>query len=550
MSTLYRSPRTRRKTNSHTLPVFAVIVTILVLLAGLGYMFKNKIIAMMEPPAPIIEYSDAEANDKLETLLSDLSGDRIKLLELAKDFRTRIGWIKNPVTRKRFSWILMERLIEQGEWNEAKSIITEVQDIATMEQLDRIASTALKNNDLELQMELDRRLLALSLNSPEKTELLLGGIRRTVASSIRLQREDEAVKAVARLDIPAVLARLTKPEEAAEAAELMMMRAKVSEVKAPVLQKIRNILQQAKWPACPATAYLIMEEVSQTLRDSSNLSTATLREVEEKLERSRDALFAMADVDHQLPICYTTLGELRYRMGDYEACANDLSLAAAFAEGYGEMTPELRVRLARVRSRALEAKGDLEAALVECRYLADHDSDASERLRCLILLAAQAQDEEKVKRLTDCWSLLSEDAELARANSENRLRIAKELSAYYAQKDDATNAARWMRAMLSLVQESNPDLTDGKVLETRYELGLVQRKAKNDDAAIVHFRNAATAIEEMSEAQRASLDSRDAELYKKIVREWARTHVLKNETRRAREIMRKIGATSLPDKVR
>ena len=476
MNRRYRPPR---KKSNHTVPLIAVGLT-LGALALWGLFAKGKDIILFFKGETIVVASNEEANANLSRLLADLSGDKSRLLELAENSRARLGWITNADTQRQFRWFLMSRLVDKGLWQEAVKILPEVESLAPAEGLDRLAVAAAEHGDYELQLRLDKGLQDKLVNSPEHTELLLRSIRRSAETCIRMQNNDEAVKAIARLDAPNVLARLREPELAAEAAALQMMRANVCAVKDPVLQMTRNILEQAKWPLCPATSQLMIEEVTTALRDNPNLPQHTLKEIEAKLLRCLEAMLAYPDKERKLPQCYLLLGELRHRTGNHDGCAQALTLAAAFAEGYGEMSPDLQIRIARIRSRANEARGNAQEAVRDYRYLLDFEKDPAEIMRVVTYLATHTDGEEKIQLLTRSWDMMQKNPELVKKDSDFRSRTAHELAAYYATKQDYANALKWVQECTRMVEEQNPDLTTGKTLRARLNLALAQRKANQD----------------------------------------------------------------------
>ncbi len=373
---MYRRYKPRRKTSSHAIPLTAIGLTATALLFW-GIYAKGSDIYHFFEGETIVVADNSEANARLDELMRDLAGDKARLLNLAETEKTRLGWIKDVTTRRQVRYFLVCRLIDMGQWDEAVRILPEVETLAPLEGLDRIAEAALAHKDYDLQLRLDRELQDKAVLSTEHTALLLRSIRRTAETCIRMNRKDEAAAAImSRLGTPSVIARLDSPELAAEAAALQMLCADISEVKEPVLQMVRNTLEHAKWPLCPATSRLMLEEVSNTLRDNQNLTQNNLREIEAKLLHCRDAMLEYPDKEHRLPKCYMMLGELRYRLGNYEGCAQALTLAAAFAEGYGEMTPELQMSLSRLRSRANEARGAVEEAKDDYRYLLERETDA------------------------------------------------------------------------------------------------------------------------------------------------------------------------------
>ncbi len=544
-----RRYRPRRKNRSHAIPLTAIGLTVGALLLW-GIYAKGRDVLRFFEGKTVVEYDNSEANANLERLMADLAGDKSRLLELAGNSKTRLGWVKDVNTRRQFRWFLLCRLVDLGEWDEAVRILPEVESLAPMEGLDHLADAARDHEDYELQLRLDRELQDKAVDAPDQTAMLLRSIRRTAETCIKMNRKDDAASVIlAHLGKPAVQARLSTPELAAEAASLQMLCADVSEVKEPVLQMVRNTLEKAKWPLCPATSRLMLEEVSNTLRDNPNLTNSSLKEIETKLLRCRDSMLEHPDREHKLPLCYSMLGELRYRLGDYEGCAQALSLASAFAEGYGEMTPELQVKLCRVRSRADEARGALDEARADCRYLLEHETDQAEIFRCLAFLATHSEGEEKIQLLTRCWDMLTKDAKLARTDVLDRAGIATELSRYYTDKQDFASASRWVNESLRLVEAEHPDLTDGRVLNARLELALVNRKARQDTTALRQLRDLVRAIEQMAPEEREKLDAADGKLYKNAVREFSRTYLIMGDRDLARDVIKKIHE-GLPDKVR
>ncbi len=546
---MYRRYKPRRKSGSHVIPLTAIGLTAAALLLWGVYAKGSDVIKYFK--GETIRYADnSEANANLERLLADLSGDKSKLLELAANSKARLGWITNMDTRRQFRWFLMCRLVDQGLWDEALLILPEVESLAPIEGLDRLAAAAREHEDYELQLRLDRELQDKLMNVPEQTPMLLRSIRRTAETCIRMNRKDDAASVIrSRLGTPAVQARLGSPELAAEAAELQMLCADISQVKEPVLQMVRNTLEQAKWPLCPATSRLMLEEVSNTLRDNKKLTNPALKEIEAKLLRCRDSMLEYPDREHRLPKCYMMLGELRFRLGNYEGCAQALTLAAAFAEGYGEMTTDFQVKMRRIRSRANEARGAVDEAKADCRYLLENDTDPVENFRCLTFLATHATGEEKIELLVRCWDMLSKDPKLARTDVMDRAGIARELADYYKEQKDYNNAVRWVTECLRMIEAEHPDLTDGKVLSARVDLALVLRKAERDLPAVRQLRDVVRAIEQMDDEERAKLDAADSKLYRRAVREFSRTYLVAGDKNLARSVIKKI-RESLPEKVR
>lgn len=545
MNRRYRPPR---KKSNHTVPLIASGLT-LGALALWGLFAKGQDIIQFFKGETIVVASNEEANANLAVLLADLAGDKSRLLELAENSRARLGWIKNADTQRQFRWFLMSRLVDKGLWQEAVRILPEVESLAPVEGLDRLAVAAAEHGDFELQLRLDRNLQDKLVNAPEYTRLLLRSIRRSAETCIRMQNNDEAVKAIARLDTPNVLARLRDPELAAEAAALQMLRAGVCAVKEPVWQMTRNILEQARWPLCPATSQLMIEEVTTALRENPNLPQHSLKEIEDKLMRCLEAMLAYPDTERRLPQCYLLLGELRHRLGNHEGCAQALTLASAFAEGYGQMNPELQTRIARIRSRANEARGNTQEAVRDYRYLLDFEKDPAEIMRVLTYLATHTDGEEKIQLLTRSWDMMQKNPELVKKDSDFRSRTARELADYFTSRQEYANALNWVQECTRIVEEGNPDLTTGKTLRARLNLALAQRKANQDMPCFRTLRTIQSSIDQMSEEDKARLEQAEQGIYRTTMRELSRTCLLLGDKSTAKAFARKI-REDLPEKVR
>ena len=119
MNRRYRPPR---KKSNHTVPLAAAGLTLGALLLW-GLFAKGQDIVTFFKGQTIVVPSNDEANKNLESLLSDLAGDKSRLLELAENSRSRLGWIKNADTQRQFRWILLSRLVDKGQWQEAVRIL-------------------------------------------------------------------------------------------------------------------------------------------------------------------------------------------------------------------------------------------------------------------------------------------------------------------------------------------------------------------------------------------------------------------------------------------
>ena len=497
----------------------------------------------------VVVASSDEANATLTRLLGDLYGDKARLLDLAANERTRLGWLHDNETRNRVRWLLVSRLIDNDLWAEAAKLIPEILPTAGVEALDRIAAAAAEHKDLDLEQKADRRLQEVLLKSPQDTDLLLLSIRRAADGCIAAGKNDDAVRIISVLDGPAVMARLNTQELSIQAADLQMLRASVCEVKEPVLQQVRNILEKAKWPACEAAAHLMLDEVANTLRDNPRLGNAGLKELEEKLLQCRKIMMEFPDRHHRMPDCYRLLGDLRIRLGDYDGCAQALSLASAFIEGYGEMTPKMELELRRVKAKANLARGAEEDCVQDHRWLLDHETEPAETFKAIAYLIDHTEGAERAKMLERCWTFMDANPKIAQANGGARFKVAEALVEHYSDKQDYPNAIKWLRINRDITEAANPDLTNGKALQAKYDLALVLRKAKQDGSASAALYQVCETIEKMGDADRKKLDAAAPKLYRNAVREYARTRYIMNDTARARAWVKKI-KEGLPDKER
>ena len=117
MNRRYRPPR---KKSNHTVPLVAAGLTLGALLLW-GLFAKGRDIITFFKGQTVIVASNEEANQNLERLMADLAGDKSRLLELAENSRSRLGWIKNADTQRQFRWFLLSRLVDKGQWEEAAS---------------------------------------------------------------------------------------------------------------------------------------------------------------------------------------------------------------------------------------------------------------------------------------------------------------------------------------------------------------------------------------------------------------------------------------------
>ena len=543
-----RRYRPNRRNTNYTTPI-AIVCFVAAALLLWFILAKGESIVQYFKGETVVKYDSSEANARLDKLMADLSGDKARLLELANNASTRLGWINDDVTRRQVRWFLLERLLDMGLWDEAVSILPEVEDIASLPNLDRLAEAALDHSDYEMQLRLDLKLQEQAINRPTETELLLRSIRRTAETCLKMHKSDEAIKVISRLDAPAVLARFSTPELAAQAADLQMLRVDASTVKEHALQLVRNILEQANWPSCKATSRLMLEEVSTALRDNPALPQASLKEIETKLMRCRDALLDHADREHKLPECYLILGELRLRIGNYEGCAQALTLANAFAEGYGQSNLEWQLRVYRLRARANMARGAKVEALEDCRFLAEHESSPEGLMTALTYLSANVTGKERETVLARLWDTMKSQPKSTKADKEERARIAGEIMHLNIESGAMDQAVKWGVEAVKAAQAAYPVLSDGKALRMRLELALLYRRKKEDSASLRLLREIVKDIESLDETARQALDNADRNLYSTAVREQARTYLLMGDRDTAKNVVKKI-KEGLPEKRR
>ena len=553
---MYRRYRPKRKNTSHALPIAAVTLTLISLLTW-GYFAVGDDIVSHFKGKTIVVADDTEANANLNRLLADLSGDRPALLRMAEDRTLRMGWIKSEETRRRFLWVLANRLVDEGEWATVKPIVPEIESIAPIEGLDRIAALAKEKNDFDFQLKLEKQLQNRLVNEPaETTSLLLNSIRRYVETCEQMDKKNEAYQAMDILRREQVNARLKgKPELAVEAAALKLRCAEVSGALQAEWDEVRNLLEGAGWPDCPATGKLLLNEASRSLENPARRKEE-LQAIQANLLKALDSMLKFPDTDRRLPECYTMLGDVCFRLAQYDQCVQYLTLSDAFARGYGIKDQALRdmeMKHTRMRARANEARGAIAEAVVDYRYLLEHETEQPAIFKSLSFLAEHAQGEERITLIKRCRDMMKENEALIKDSKWSFADIAKEIADYYVAAENYSEAITWVKESVAIVEESYPDLTDGKTLRARMNLALVERKTeKDDERALERLKLVVRAIEQMDEESRAKLNEADPKLYEDAVREFARTYVVmggKYNEKVARQVIRKI-KEPLPTKLR
>ncbi len=553
---MYRRYRPKRKNTSHALPIAAVSLTLISLLTW-GYFAVGDDIVSHFKGKTIVVADDTEANANLDRLLTDLSGDRASLLRLAEDRTLRMGWIKSEETRRRFLWVLASRLVDEGEWATVKPIVPEVEGIAPIEGLDRIAALAQEKSDFDFQLKLEKQLQNRLVNEPaETTALLLNSIRRYVETCEQMDKKNEAYQAMDILRREQVNARLKgKPELAVEAAALKLRCAEVSGALQAEWDEVRNLLEGAGWPDCPATGKLLLNEAARSLQNPARRKEE-LQAIQANLLKALDSMLKFPDTDRRLPECYTMLGDVCFRLSQYDQCVQYLTLSDAFARGYGikdQALQEMELKHTRMRARANEARGAIAEAVVDYRYLLEHETEQTAVFKSLSFLAEHSQAEERIALLKRCREMMKENEALMKDSKWSFADIAKEIADYYVAAENYTEAIQWVKESVAIEETAHPDLTDGKALRARMNLALIERKTeKNDNQAVERLKLVVRAIEQMDEESRAKLDEADPKLYPDAVREFARTYVVmggKYNEKVARQVIKKI-KEPLPTKLR
>lgn len=544
---MYRKYKPKRKNTSHALPITAVSLT-LISLAIWFYFAKGEEIIKSFKGETIVVADDTEANNNLKRLLDDLSGDRAGLLKLAEDRNVRMGWIKSEETRRRFLWVLASRLVDEGEWTTVKPIVPEVEGIAPIEGLDRIAALAKEKCDFDFQLKLEKQLQNRLVHEPvETTPLLLNSIRRYVETCERMDKKNEAYQAMDILRREQVNARLkNRPELAVEAAALKLRCAEVSGALQAEWDEVRNLLEGAGWPNCPATGKLLLNEASRSLQNPARRKEE-LQAIQANLLKALDSLLMFPDTDRRLPDCYTMLGDVCFRLGQYDSCVQYLTLSDAFARGYGikdEALREMELKHSRMRARANEARGAIADAVEDYRFLLENESEPAAVFKCLSFLAEHAQNEEKIELLKRCRNMLKENEALMKDSKWTFAQIAKEVADFYIAEKRYEEAIQWVKESLEIEEAAHPDLTDGVALRARMNLALIERKTeKHDDQCLERLKLVVRAINELSEEDRAKLTEADSKLYADASREFARTYLIKGgkyNEKLARDIVKKI----------
>ncbi len=553
---MYRRYRPKRKNTSHALPIAAVSLTLISLLTW-GYFAVGDDIVSHFKGKTIVVADDTEANANLDRLLTDLSGDRSSLLRLAEDRTVRMGWIKSEETRRRFLWVLASRLVDEGEWATVKPIVPEVEGIAPIEGLDRIAALAQEKSDFDFQLKLEKQLQNRLVNEPaETTALLLNSIRRYVETCEQMDKKNEAYQAMDILRREQVNARLKgKPELAVEAAALKLRCAEVSGALQAEWDEVRNLLEGSGWPDCPATGKLLLNEAARSLQNPARRKEE-LQAIQANLLKALDSMLKFPDTDRRLPECYTMLGDVCFRLSQFDQCVQYLTLSDAFARGYGikdQALQEMELKHTRMRARANEARGAIAEAVVDYRYLLEHETEQPAVFKSLSFLAEHAQAEERIALLKRCREMMKENEALMKDSKWSFADIAKEIADYYVAAENYTEAIQWVKESVAIEETAHPDLTDGKALRARMNLALIERKTeKHDNQAVERLKLVVRAIEQMDEESRAKLDEADPKLYADAVREFARTYVVmggKYNEKVARQVIKKI-KEPLPTKLR
>lgn len=557
---MYRRYRPKRKNSGHALPIAAVSLTLITLLVW-GYFAVGDDIAEYFKGKTVVVADASEANGKLDALMADLYGSRQQLLELAEKRQTRLGWIADANTRRQITWSLVNRLVDEGEWNTAKPIVPEVTGIIPMDGLERIAIFLQKKGEtvdqVIIEEMLQKRISDETVNA-ETLPLLIGSVSRYVVACSDKNKIYSALDSFRRIEVKTLLKG--RPDLVVQVATLMLNYGTED-----MDTEASNLLDESGCPDCPASAELQLKQAERAL-ENKKCPNELLNRIHATLNKVQATLLKYPDTKKLLPVCYSKLGEVCFRLGKYDDCVKFLTLSDAFARGYGLCEDKLNAQQlahTRTRAQANAARGAIVEAVVDYRYLLEHETATDAVFKSLTFIAEHSQGEERISLLMRCREMLMATPDLAKHCPWSQADITKEISDFYIAADKYEDALPWVQESLALVEAAHKneadgkiDLSDGLVLRSRLNLALLERKTeKRDEQALERIKLVVRAMETMDKEDketRAKLDEADPKLYKEAVREFARTYLVmggKYNEKLAREVMKKI-KESLPSKVR
>ncbi len=553
MSLINRRYKPRKRTHKTIVPV----VIVAALICGAAFLIYQKAnIQKMFEPVTITIISNQEANAKLASLMRDLGGDRATLLKLAQNYKIRLAEITTDpqsnqtydrATVQRFEWTLMNRLIDAGEWKEAKKILPNVEDVIRIPQLENLAIEASDRGDDELQIRLEEKIQKSMRNSNEPIGYLIRSLRRHTDTLLALKKDKKAIEILSCLSEPGIQKKCSENAEiASEAANLLLLSDKLSDVSnAAGLQLAETILKNAKCHQSSAIPKILMEKSRKRLQDNKGMDRNALLDIEADLDRCRESLLAYPDDEQSLPECTLILGEVRFKLNNYDGCVSALSQAAAFAEAFNKMTPELKLRITRLRARANSARGAQDEAIADLKYLAANETDPNEKFKAFYYLSNNTVGEERIQKLLECWTMLPDGDTPTAEQQTCKADMACELGNYYFDNEKYADAITWFRRADAPLQAIAKD-TDGRRLSNLLKIGNAQLKNRKVYEARKVYKNLVETIKAMSEEDQETLaktkQSKDVEstLFKKAVREYANTYHLDRDRDTARSILKQI----------
>lgn len=557
---MYRRYRPKRKSSGHALPIAAVSLTLLTLLAW-GYYAVGDDIAEYFKGKTVVVADATEANGNLRELMVGLYGPCHKLLELTDKRQTSLAWIADANERRLVTCALVTRLVDEGQSEKAKAIVNEVSEIIPLYVLERMAIFFQKKGDNKSQRDIEemlqKRISAETINA-ETLSLFVASVSRYEIVSVDKNKICDALFFFCREEVKNQLCSC--PDLAVQVANLML------NYNSPKMDnEASNLLRKFKKLDCPAWAELQLKDAERAL-ENKNCTTDNLNTLHANLNDVLATLLKYPDTKKLLPSCYSELGEVCFRLGKYDDCVKFLTLSDAFALGYGQSGDALnKQQLAHTRTRAQAnaARGAILEALVDYRYLLENETETDAVFKSLTFIADHSQGEERISLLIRCREMLTATPDLAKHCPWSLTDITKELADFYIAADKYEEALPWVRESLTMVEAAHKneadgkiDLSDGLVLRLRLNLALLERKTeKLDEQALERIKLVVRAIETMDKEDketRAKLEAADPKLYKDAVREFARTYLVmggKYNEKLAREVIRKI-KESLPSKVR
>lgn len=436
---MYRRYRPKNKKSNQTLPIVAVSLTLTGLLVW-GYFSKwDDIVRYVKGETKYLA-DNSEANARLDKLIKSLYTDEsalIALVDKTTDYNECMGWIKDDESRQLVRWALICRLVDVGDWERVKRLVLVVDEnnpngakvispnlikTAPIDSLDRISSLASrKEGDKLFRKELDKSILNRMLHEDSTAATApyrLNALRRYLATCKDLAVTDGSVSAPElknesheivrpQLNVSGFISDLKTCKIQAEAASFVMEWLDFyGGAKDDVISKIIKPLLTSgtrggavTYVESPALGRLRLMEATEAFKTSSGDEKA-LRDYYNALIEVRSMLLMAPDRDNKLAECYYCLGDVCFRLGEYEPqkyreSVDNLTLSehCLKIDGVSDNTPSAdMLKLRELRARANHKMGAKYSAssASDDHYIFRHRADALD-----------AADEEKLAFLAD-----------------------------------------------------------------------------------------------------------------------------------------------------